>query len=403
MAATIRNQALVTRTLLRNCVAALQETDSLTIASFMDLCSLFESCVILDDVKFIDSVDTLPDNGLIDRLTAEGIISPLPIELSTQDLSRLPLIIPEDLADRFLLPLAASRGRRLSDPLAARHLDPIGAFLNIDYTRGLEETLAQIEGVVTYPSFEGPTMEERLMRSNGYLILASVHGLDYFPDFERAPFVAGILRRLYRSLPMKVYERVAEALKEPITGNELVDEWNLDMPVPIPPISALVLSRAPGLADIPDSLLQVRKEFAPYRREFARFKVALLNADTIKGRRRVLSEYQRRLEMASGQRHELISVAEVLNFSEQVVSAASKPLLSTSYHASLLTVPLELLHRWWMRRPLALMFRLDSKLPKISEYRSLICKHWGNEPGDDVIRAYARHAREISKLMDNSL
>lgn len=402
MTTTIRNQALVTRTLLRNCVAALQEPDRLTIASFMDLCSLFESCVILDDVKFIESADVLPSDTLIDKLSDLDIISPLPMNVSQEDLNRLVRRIPEALLDRSLMPFTDPIGASSSDPFVIRAINSVGAFLDVDYAHGLADAMSQIESMVTYPSFEGVTVDERLQRSNGYLILASAHGLDYFPDFERAPFVAGILRQLYRSLPMKVYERVAEALKEPIAGNELVDEWRLDTTLPIPPISALVLSRAAGLADIPDSLLQVRKEFAPYRREFARFKRTLLNAETIRERRRVVSEYQRRLDMASGKGPELISVAEVLNFSEQAISAASKPLLSTSYHASLLMIPLELLHRWWMRRPLALMFRLDGKLPKISEYRLLIRKHWGSEPSDSVIQAYSRHAREIKKMMDGS-
>ena len=261
----------------------------------MDLCSLFESCVILDDVKFIESADVLPSDTLIDKLSDLDIISPLPMNVSQEDLNRLVRRIPEALLDRSLMPFTDPIGASSSDPFVIRAINSVGAFLDVDYAHGLADAMSQIESMVTYPSFEGVTVDERLQRSNGYLILASAHGLDYFPDFERAPFVAGILRQLYRSLPMKVYERVAEALKEPIAGNELVDEWRLDTTLPIPPISALVLSRAAGLADIPDSLLQVRKEFAPYRREFARFKRTLLNAETIRERRRVVSEYRRRL------------------------------------------------------------------------------------------------------------
>jgi hypothetical protein len=224
--------------------------------------------------------------------------------------------------------------------------------------------------MVAYAS-AGETVSERAYRSNEYLIAAAAHGLDYFPDFERGA-TAGTLQKVYRSLPMQLYERVAHSLNDSLTGGDVVSEWSAISTIPIPPVAALVFDRATSLADVPDALLRVRTDFARYRKYFASFKAELAEADTIKQRTRLRQKYQILLDEASRPHRESVSLTEMLNLTEKVVKAAAAPTAAISYGALLLTQPIDWIRRWWQRRPLTFLFRMDSKLPRLSTYRQLV-------------------------------
>ncbi|GIH21697.1 hypothetical protein Aph01nite_00070 [Acrocarpospora phusangensis] len=147
---------------------------------------------------------------------------------------------------------------------------------------------------------------------------------------------------------------------------------------------------------VPDRLLEVREEFSRYRRYFAEFKAELQQAESIKRRAELLTRYRRLLELASGPRAEVVTAVEMLNFAETTVKTAADP---ASFSASLLAQPADWLRRWWQRRPLAVLFRLDGKLPNLTNYRELITKHWGTTINDEVLLEYARHATDIKRLM----
>lgn len=125
---------------------------------------------------------------------------------------------------------------------------------------------------------------------------------------------------------------------------------------------------------MPERLLEVRSEFANYRRYFADFKAELQAADKVTERKKLQRLYQQLLETASGPQPEIASTQEMLNLAEKVVTLAAAPQLPTSYSAMLLAQPVEWIRRWWRNRPLAVLFRLDGKLPRLSEYRALIEK-----------------------------
>jgi hypothetical protein len=90
---------------------------------------------------------------------------------------------------------------------------------------------------------------------------------------------------------------------------------------------------------------------------------------------------------------------EALNFTEKAVIAVAAPHLATSYSALLIAQPIEWIQRWWRNRPLAVLFRLDSKLPRISGYQALIEKLWGVHVSDQILEQYAAHAYAIRHLM----
>jgi hypothetical protein len=169
--------------------------------------------------------------------------------------------------------------------------------------------------------------------------------------------------------------------------------------IPIPPVSALVLARAASLADVPDQLLRVRDEFGRYRRYFGDFKADLQAADTIRERRKLLRRYQSLLAEASGPHREAVSLTEMLNLTEKVVKAAAAPALPTSYGALLVTQPVEWIQRWWRRRPLAILFRLDSKMPRLPEYQQLVGRLWGAEAGHRLLDQVADHGAGLRAVL----
>lgn len=382
------NVALVTQTLVTNAGFVLARPESVDLAGFLDLCALCEAAVLLDRMEAVECAAPC-DVALADRLAAEGLYRVFRPALSPDELRRALLRLPDEFA------LRASLDR---DGDGAHDTNGTGAVVGLDYTRGLDDLLAQVDRLSLYSSARGD-VKQRTYRANGYVIVAAAHGLDYFPDFDRVPFVAGTLRKTYRSLPVQLYEKVAESLDEPLNGGDVVSEWTAMSTVPIPPVSALVLSRAKTLDDVPEQLLRVRDEFARYRRYFADFKAELGNADTIRERRKLRRRYQELLAEASGPNRELVSLTEMLNLTEKVVKASSGPTLPTNYGALLLTQPVDWIRRWWRRRPLAILFRLDSKLPRLSEYRQLVDRLWGPEAGADLLDQSAEHARRLRSVL----
>ncbi|MGW5747043.1 hypothetical protein [Amycolatopsis sp. NPDC003861] len=388
MAETGENVALVTQTLVANASSVLSRPETLSLPLFLDLCALCEAVVLLDRLEALGAADDHV-NVLGRRLGEEGLYRTFRPALSPEELRRVMLRLPDELAKRITL-----------DAGGPEHTaDASGALPGLDYTTGLNNLLAQVDALGGYASSRDGSVKERLYRGNGYLIVAAAHGLDYFPDFDRVPFVAGTLQKTYRSLPRRLYDEVSESLDEPLNGGDLVAEWTAMSTIPIPPISALVLSRAASLGDVPEQLLRVRDEFRRYRRYFGEFKADLRNADTIRERRKLLARYQALLAEASGPDRETVSLTEMLNLTEKAVKAAAGPALPTSYGALLVTQPVDWIRRWWQRRPLAILFRLDSKLPRLSEYRDLVGKLWGEEAGRLLLGQVPGHGARLRALM----
>jgi hypothetical protein len=382
------NVALVTQTLVANAGTVLSRPETLSLPLFLDLCALCEAVVLLDRLEALGAADE-HHTVMGGRLGAEGLYRTFHPTLSPEELRRVMLRLPDELAKRIAL-----------DAGGHEHaVDATGAATGLDYTTGLNNLLAQVDALGGYASCGDCSVKERMYRGNGYLIVAAAHGLDYFPDFDRVPFVAGTLQKTYRSLPRQLYDTVTESLDEPLNGGDLVAEWAAMSTIPIPPISALVLSRASSLDDVPEQLLRVRDEFRRYRRYFGDFKAALRTADTVRERRKLLARYRVLLAEASGPEREIVSLTEMLNLTEKAVKAAAGPALPTSYGALLVTQPADWIRRWWQRRPLAILFRLDSKLPRLSEYRQLVGKLWGEEAGHHLLGQVADHGARLRTLM----
>jgi hypothetical protein len=394
------NTALVTKTLAYTGARALQLPGELDLPAFFAFSSLCEATVILDELQAIASSDRVEDLPLTAALRDAGLLRDFEPRRDPTEVRRAIMRLPEDVA-RLIVPEMGGTAPRLAggDLRGMDELNEVGAVRTLDYERGLQALVDQLEEVIQYPSLKHDDPRQRLVRSASYLIVATANGMDYFPDFDRAPFVFAVVRHLYRSLPMQLYTRVAEAL-DPNGGDveQVVAEWTLDTSLAIPPATALVLREARSLDEVPSRLLEVREEFSAYRERFAAFKRELQEADTLKDRRRLERKYRQLLQAASGPDAETVSAAEVLNLTEKVASVAANPLAPSSYSTALIAQPVEWIRRWWLRRPLAVLFRLDAKLPRISEYRRLIERLWGQQVSDALLDQYSSHASQLGRL-----
>jgi hypothetical protein len=402
---TPSNNALVTKTLVGQAAQAIQQADSLSLRSFLALSNLCEAAVILDKLYMIKSSDALLSLPLTSGLREAGLLREFEPAVSRSELARVISLLPEEITNRLIIdavhrPPGSSR-REGDNVLDDQVVGPTGAVSGFDYEATLEDLSAQLDSMVTFPSMApNRNTKEYIQRSNGYLIVAAASGLDYFPDFDRVPFAASISRALYRSMPVRVYERVAQALDAEFdNGDEFLSEWTLDAQLPIPPITALVLNRASSLEQIPACLLEIREEFAKYRDHFRDFKSAVQSASTLKERRVLQAKFKTLLAAASGPDAEIISTSEILNLAEKSIQLATNPLAVQSYSTDLLRQPIEWVRRWWLRRPIAVLFRLDSKLPKIAEYRNMVTRLWGKNFQDQLIEEFAFHGHQIERLM----
>jgi hypothetical protein len=249
----------------------------------------------------------------------------------------------------------------------------------------------------------GPDVRPRdhILRGIAYVIISSIERMDYFPDAYRSPYVQAFLGTLYRSLSVTLYERVASALEDSISiGDEHI--WPLSIDLPIPPVGALVLGRAKSTKDIPEALLEVRSEFAQYRRYFSDFKEALRTAESFKDRRRLVNRYRRLLAMAAGEKSESVTATEVLEVGGAALKAALAPASPVSYSGVLMSLPIDRLKNWWQKRPLSIVYRLDSKLPQIEEYNGLVGKHWGDSVANGFHAHAIRRVELTRRLLDQS-
>lgn len=406
------NTALATKTLIANASAALQSPNTFNLYRLMDLCALMEASVLLDSLQTLRSSDSLPTSTLVQMLHREGILSDVPGIGDNERIRNAILTLPEDLVSRLdLSPAGATLDigklpewyytqNQSGANLIGRNVNEVGAVAGVDYSTTLDDLIARIDEISAYPSQRRGSAQQYIYRSNCYLVVAALREVDYFPDFARVPFVMGTIRQLYRSLPMQLYDRVSSAFNETLGGGEIVNEWRLDARLPIPAISAIVLHRASSLAQIPQTLLEVRGEFARFRDYFSSFKRELRTADTLSRRMKLIARYRELLTSASGPHREFITLSEGLSFAQAATTALAAPGLPTSYSANLLSQPLQWIRRWWLRRPLSVLFRMDSKLPSISQYSTLAAKHWGDPIQAALLREFTSHSSQISRLLN---
>ncbi len=406
----MKNSALVTKTLVFNGSSAMCERKPIQIADFLDLSALCEATVLLDEMQVLESPDKL-DSHFAQKLRQSEILTEFAPKLTRDELRRVVAHLPTPLrrqtSTSFFDDLNASypSGPRydLREPFA---IGAGGELQGVDYDTELDSILRALETVkrkTSMPIDARFDARDRLFRSNAYLVVAAANKLDYFPDFDRAPFAATWVAASYRSLPYELYRRVAESLGLDGENNtELVREWGCAFDLPIPPVTAIVLHRAGRPEEIPQRLMEARDEFASYRRHFRSFKLDLQDADSFDKRRKLRAKYRKLLTTASGASPDLLTASEVLNFGEKLAAVAAAPSSPNVYSATLLLQPIEWIRRWWLQRPLSILFRMDKSLPRLQEYRALVAKHWGEAAADTITSSYAEHAHQLSRAFEAS-
>ena len=262
----------------------------------------------------------------------------------------------------------------------------------------LREVNSWLISLTHYGSGQGARTRERLLRGNGYAFLAVAQGMDYFPDYARVPTVAAFMEDLRTSIAETLYRSASKPIIEIL---DAAGGWPETFPVTIPPLAAIVLDRAKTKEDIVTELMVLRDEFAPLRRQVKTLRMQLIEAESISARRSLLRDFQRITEELGGSEKESISISEGIDLSASAFRAVVNPADSGAW-ASLLKRPISAVSEWWRHRPYAILFRLDSKIPNLDKYGSLIAKHWGNAAEERISLELARYTYRVRSVMDQS-
>src|SRR4051812_32572730 len=157
------NAALVTRTMARAGAQAIEQPGALDLPAFFDFSSLCEATVILDTLEVMASADQLPALGLISALRGQGLLDDVQSRLDRDAVRRAVLRLPDDIARLVLPEFGGTAAPSLVDSgWSGRHLDDVGAIRTVDYDRGMQALVTQVEEAVSYPSLQDVDARQRL-------------------------------------------------------------------------------------------------------------------------------------------------------------------------------------------------------------------------------------------------
>jgi hypothetical protein len=388
--------------LLRSTSAALEPTVELSVSHFLNVAATIEAVVLLDELRVMSAATSLPSTALAEELVAGAGLRNLDMRITPRDIKRLYARMPHDAASllpfRWLLQ-TAELGMDLDPHAHSPFIEANLHEVSPSFTgTSLHDVNRWLSGLAHYESGEGARTYERLARGNGYAFLAVSHGLDYFPDSARAPTVAAFIDELRTSISAQLYRSAVKPIDSVLDPG---GGWPETFPLPIPPLTAIVLDRAQTRSDIIDQMMILREEYSPLRSHIRSLRAALRAAHSVKERRAVLSGYRRILEDLSGSDRERVSIAESIDLSENALRAAINPSDSGAW-AVLLKRPVGMLSEWWRHRPYSVLFRLDSKIPNLEQYGSLVRKHWGDSAQDRVSADLALYAYHVKELFGSS-
>lgn len=419
------NSCLVTKTLLYNAARIIDDADSFTLDRFFDLSALIEAVILFDELTAIESSNVLPAFELTTQLCDRGVLKEHPPYFPEfgEWINQLPDFVKAESIETFwekgkqpsLQPRLQHRGHyRKNDfrPGEGRDYDKDGHILpnSLVMVGAKDSKINPIEGLTEwindlafYPSATDDVRASAfyIRRTIGYLLVAMGNRVDYFPDSLRIPYVASYMERIYRSLSREVYAKVADVLE---TDLKTIDAQTKSRTFPIPPFTALVLSEASSREAIPWAILELRDKLAPFRDNLSEIDHRLKNGRSLDEK---LKSYMRREELfkelvRNEKQNEFISFKEGIEFVGQLAKPIADIANPTSYSSALIAQPVEWLQRWWLRRPIQPLFRLDRKVRQLAGYDTLIRKHWGYQITEDMVKRFEDHASAVEEIFTMS-
>ncbi|HWT05784.1 MAG TPA: hypothetical protein VN224_08505 [Xanthomonadales bacterium] len=395
---------------------------SLSINGLLDFCSLVEAVVLHEKLGTLTGsiheeaaqyvshplLATIVDAGILARNSIPLDISrarvDLEILLGAKKLSR-PLIPGGAVAHEWseLLPEIFASSEEPARPVrplfnhdefivAAYHpLDQqlLHAATNpIEFLRG-----DKFENVIAGTG-EG-ARASHMLRSYLYYSAAVSSGNTLVPDYPRVRLISAIndhLRLVVASVITQFQSLIRAELSADIDQLLAVER---PLGVPLPAFSAILLSRASTIEELPARLLELRDEYTPLRSSLSHFRQELSHATNIAeiadARRKValaFSSISQELQSRSTTVDRLIGIADVASHGLELVAnpASARP--------SMLSKPIDWLRQWWYRRPLIQSFDVLDELKQIRRYNQLAQKVFGLEIDAADVRDFrtAQHA-----------
>ena len=201
------------------------------------------------------------------------------------------------------------------------------------------------------------------------------------------PYVASIgVREVQENFPNyfrsavrgSIYEKLATALR--VTVDKVAQQFEASI-VFVPPFSAIVLDRAASPEDMLTETLALRSEYSEFREKMRQLEHERTEAKSLNDRVKIL----RRIEQLGKEvtRHfdqpAEMKMEPTLRYIPDAAELLANPANPSGWVKVLLGLPTELLLGWYRRRPVSKLVQTSKTVGALSEYDSLLTKHFGAE------------------------
>ncbi|MDD3248505.1 MAG: hypothetical protein PHF18_16875 [Methanosarcina sp.] len=437
------NKALITKSLIYNASLIVEDKKYFKSDRFFDFSALCEAVILFDELKALDSSNVLPEYSLPKKLVDNGILNNFSPIFSRDEVKRIienmPGFLVEFSTDTFwemgvdpklknletdyydttnddskkyhgISPYQIDDVRpRSEDSGCCSYYRECGysvehhVFVTSDNLKNnsLDKLMDWLHTLIYYPSLPDNirASQSYIYRSAGYLLVSHINNVDYYPDFLRVPYIASYIDRAYKSVPRELYQRISELLEFDIKE---IDDHIKSTTFPIPPFTALALDEAKSCKQLPSVLLDMRSDFKSFRDKLSKIDRDIKNSESIEDKKKAINKKKELLEDVSSnyKNSEIISFKEGLNYSMELVAPAIKPTDPTSYSTAILCQPIEWIKKWWLRRPITSLYRVDKKVRKIAGYNNLVQKIWDRKIDISTGNDYNSHGKAIEMIFD---
>jgi hypothetical protein len=212
-----------------------------------------------------------------------------------------------------------------------------------------------------------------ILRDMYYIYAAEYKRVPYWPQTTRIEFAKNFPNYLERGVRSKLYHRLATELGTAVRNIEEVFGEKIMF---IPPFSAIVLDRCKSVSEVPEAILEIRKDFMWLREDMKNLENEMQEAKSFRKMQKVANKQKKLSEAIAGQfgRSNYINIEKGIKFIPELMKPALSPMDPTKYSAMLLLQPIEWIMEAVRNRPVAYFFELKAKVDSISGYSGLVRK-----------------------------
>jgi hypothetical protein len=252
--------------------------------------------------------------------------------------------------------------------------DPLSNFLN-SYGEQLSDVVSPATDFVIVA-----------IRSVLYWVTAEHYKIAYRPDCFRVEWTKEWMNSWRATLSKQLYQIIAKAF----SGNvQEVMEDEEPQTLLLPPIPAMIIERSSSIHEIPNVLLELRDEFAGFRKSFGELESERRNARSIAQRKKIKKRIKKLFEATAkkseSKQTELFISA--IGYTDEVADIVTSPSDPKGY-IKLFQQGAEWLRTWWLARPAFRLFSLRKRVESIREYTQLSEKLLGRSLSEDEISEF---------------